>query len=238
MEQAESAGAERESCEVIAIDGEKNSFNVHLQGGLHYRARRIVLAYGRVDIMPSIAGLEPLYGISVFHCPDCDGPSMIGQRVGVLGCNRAAGILALYLLTWARSVTMLTNGGEPQLQESALATLAENAVSINTKSIAQLCADAGRLSAVEFKDGDAVPLDGFFFSIGSHPASDLAGQLGCKRDEDGNVTVDHSHETSTPGVYAAGDLDGGPYLAVVAAAEGVKTGLTVHKSLLPPEFEL
>jgi thioredoxin reductase len=237
-QQAEAAGAERESCEVLAIDGEKNSFNIHLQGGAHYRARRVVLAYGRRDIIPTIEGLDKLYGISVFHCPDCDGPSMIDQRIGVLGSDRGAAILALYLLTWASSVTLLTNGAELDLKDAAHETLIKNAVSINTKSIARLCADGDRLSAVEFKDGDALPMDGFFFSIGSHPASDLAGQLGCKRDEDGNVIVDHSHETSTPGVYAAGDLAGGPYLAIIAAAEGVKTGMTVHKSLQPPEFEL
>ena len=238
IEQAKAAGAEWEGCAVVSIKGEKDNFSVMLEDGRCYNARRVILAYGRRDVLPEIAGLENLYGISVFHCPDCDGPSMLDMRVGVYGSDRSAALLALYLLTWASRVTMLTDGLELTVTDEAKGILQKYDVAIEPKKIARLCDDGGRLSAVEFKDGDALPLDGVFFHLGSHPSTDIADELGCERDVDGNLVVGRSHETSVPGIYAAGDLIGGPYLAVGAAAKGATTAISVHKSLLPAELEL
>jgi len=238
IEQARNTGAEWEGCQVESVRGGKDAFEVSLQNGTTYQARRVILAYGRRDILPEIEGLNELYGISVFHCPDCDGPSMVQGRLGVLGSDRNAALLALYLLTWATKVTLLTNGLEPSLDEKAVRVLDKYDVDIVRNRITRLCPDHCRLAAVEFADGDALPLDGCFFHIGSHPASDLADQLGCERDEDDNLSVDNSHETSVPGIYAAGDLIGPPYLAVSAAAKGVKTALAVHKSLLPSDLAI
>lgn len=238
IEQAKAAGAEWEGAAVVSIKGEKNNFSVMLEDGRCYSTRRVILAYGRRDVLPEIENLESLYGISVFHCPDCDGPSMLDLRVGVYGHDRSAAILALYLLTWASKVTLLTDGNELSVTEEAQQVLRKYDVGVETKTIARLCDDGGRLSAVEFKDGDALALDGVFFHLGSHPSTDIADELGCERDDEGNLIVDNSHETSVPGIYAAGDLIGGPYLAVGAAAKGAKTAIAVHKSLLPPELAI
>jgi thioredoxin reductase len=238
IEQASSAGAEWEGCSVTQISGRKSDFTVSLEAGQQYHTRRVVLAYGRRDILPEIPGLDALYGTSVFHCADCDGPSVIAQRVAVIGHHRSAAILALFLLTWAKKVTLLTNGAPLDLSDNAVAILRKYDVEIVDGEVAQLCSAHGRLSAAEFKDGDAVPLDALFFHVGSHPASDLADQLGCARDDEGNLQVDNSQETTVPGIYAAGDLIGPPYLAVSAAAKGVKAALSVHKSLLPPDQEI
>lgn len=238
IEQATAAGAEWKGVGVLKIDGEKNDFSVTLENGEAHTTRRVILAYGRRDELPDVPGMQQLYGISVFHCPDCDGPSVVGNRVGVYGWNRGSALHALYLLVWAREVTIFTDGHEPELKKKQMKVLEKYKVAINTREIARLCDQDGRLSAVEFKDGDALPLDTMFFHIGSHQSSDLADQLGCKRGDEDSIDVDNAHQTSVPGVFAAGDLIGPPYLAVSAAAKGVKTALAVHKSLLPPDQEL
>jgi thioredoxin reductase len=238
IEQASAAGAEWQPCDVIAIEGEKDAFTLSLEDGEALEARRVVLAYGRRDVIPEIDGLAALYGKSVFHCPDCDGPSMVNCRLAVIGWDIKAAAVALYLLTWAREVTLLTHGRTPQLRRTASSVLAKYAVRIVSNKIARLSSKDDRLAAVEFEDGDALPFDGLFFHLGSQPASDLADHLGCRREADGNLEVNNAHETSVAGVYAAGDLVGPPYLAVSAAASGVKTALAVHKSLLPPDHEL
>lgn len=238
IEQARSAGAEWQGADVERIDGQKNDFTLVLGAGESLTARRVILAYGRQDILPDIPGLEKLYGTSVFHCPDCDGPSVIDCRIGVIGATRGAAALALYLLTWAKSVTILTNRRTLDVKDDVHAVLSKYGVSVNESAISLLCEKDGRLVAVEFEDGDALPMDNVFFHIGSHPSSDLADQLGCRRDNDDNLEVDNAHQTSVPGVFAAGDLIGPPYLAISAAAKGVKTALAVHKSLLPPDLEI
>lgn len=238
IEQALAAGAVREGASVVSIKGEKSDFSIMLEDGRCFSTRRVILAYGRQDILPEIDGLDALYGVSVFHCPDCDGPSMLDQRVGVYGNDRSAAILALYLLTWASEVTLLTDGSNLDLKDEARKVLGDYRIDVVNKKIKRLCPDGDRLSAVEFADGDALPLDGFFFHLGSHPSTDLADNLGCERDHDGNLIVDNSNETSVPGIYGAGDLIGGPYLAVTAAANGAKTAISVHKSLLAPELAI
>jgi thioredoxin reductase len=238
MEQALAAGATWQSCEVTNVQGQKNDFNVSLQDGEELRSRRIVLAYGRRDVLPDIEGIEALYGKSVFHCPDCDGPSMLRARIAVIGWERKAALLALYLLTWGQKVSLLTHGRTLEVGDDARTVLAKYDIDVETSEIARLCASDERLTAVEFRNGDALPVDKAFFHLGSHPASDLADQLGCKRDRDGNLVVDNANETSVAGIFSAGDLIGPPYLAISAAAEGVKTAIALHKSLLPPDQEI
>jgi dihydrolipoamide dehydrogenase len=56
--------------------------------------------------------------------------------------------------------------------------------------------------------------------------------------ERGYIAVDDRMETNAKGVYAIGDITGPPHLASIAAANGVRAALSIHRSLLPPEREL
>lgn len=238
LEQATSAGALLERRRVVGISGRKGEFVVRDDGGGETAARRVVLAYGRTDRVPDIRGIEDLYGSSVFHCPDCDGPSVTGQAVGILGHDRPAAALALYLLTWASRTVLLTNGREPDLSPSAHETLQRHDVVVDPRDVTRLEGAAGALQRVVFEDGD-LSLDALFFHWGSDPASELAAAAGCDCVASGDIRVDRATmETSTPGVHAAGDIVGRPYLASIAAAEGIRAALAIHRSLLPDDFEL
>jgi pyruvate/2-oxoglutarate dehydrogenase complex dihydrolipoamide dehydrogenase (E3) component len=50
--------------------------------------------------------------------------------------------------------------------------------------------------------------------------------------------VDDVGHTSVYNVFAAGDICPGSQLALVAAAEGARAALAIHKSLVPPERKL
>lgn len=237
-EQATSAGATMERRRVTRIQGEKDRFRLEDQSGHAVEARRIVLAYGRTDRIPDIPGLRELYGTSVFHCPDCDGPSVLNCTVGVLGHDRAAAGLALYLLTWAERVLLLTNGMEAELKPDALDVLRRWDIPIHTEPVTALEGHEGALRRVQTAGG-ALPVNALFFHWGSHPSSELAHTTGCESEASGDLKVDpRTLETSVPGIYAAGDLVGRPYLASSATAEGIRAAMALHRSLLPPEFEL
>jgi thioredoxin reductase len=96
-----------------------------------------------------------------------------------------------------------------------------------------LTADGGAVRALEFADGDDVACDRIFFSIGHRPADDLAVQLGCRRDDDGMIEVDHAFHTSERNVFAAGDIVPGPHLGIAAAAHGAIAAAAIHRSLIP-----
>ena len=238
IDQATEAGAEWRGADVEKVTGEKNAFCVHLEDGTQLTARRVILAYGKRDNLPEVEGARELYGQSVFHCPDCDGPDMIGKRVGVYGWNRSAAILCLYLLTWADSTMLFTNGKELELEQKALDALEKYGVPIYQNRLARLQSKNGCMVAAELEGAGAVPVEALFFHLGSPLATDIANQLGCEREKGTDLQVDKGLETTVPGVFAAGDIAGPPYLAVTAAANGVRAGIAVHRSLLPPEMDI
>jgi len=237
-EQALGVGAERRGGNIIKVEGTKGEFVATANDGTVVNARRIILAYGLRDYIPSIEGLTDLYGTSVFHCADCDGPSVAGTRIGVLGWNKHGARLALYLSHWTDSVTMLSNACTLELNPKTRETLASANIAVVESDIACVNGHGGNLIQVEFTDTEPLRLDALFFHLGSEPRCDLSEQLGCELDEDGYITVDRGNETSRPGVHAAGDITGPPHLASIAAAEGVRSALAIHRSLLPESFHV
>jgi thioredoxin reductase len=238
IQQAKEAGAEWRGADVDRVTGEKNNFSVHLEDGSFLTARRVLLAYGRRDNLPDVPGTRELYGKSVYHCPDCDGPTVTGKRVAVFGWFHTTAIHALYLLTWAESVVMLTHGNKPNIKKKEREVLAKYNVAIRTERVLNLRSVNDCLIAAELEGADAVPIDYLFFNLGSPLATDIANQLGCKRDDEKNLVVDRAHQTSVPGIFAAGDIAGPPYLAVTAASQGVTAAIGMHRSMLPPDMEL
>jgi thioredoxin reductase len=243
--QAVEAGAIHRVAEVVRVDGEKDSFEVATGDGSSLHARRVVLAYGLRDFVPDLPGIGEFYGHSVYHCPDCDGPAVRDQAVGVIGSDRHAASLALYLLTWTPHVTLLTNAAELDIQPDALDTLTVNGVRIDRRPITALRGDRGVLKEVTFAgSNDAaggtaeVEMNAMFFHLGAEPRCSFADDRGCAIDEHGFVEVDRGQQTSVHGVYAAGDIAGHPHLASSAAAEGIRAALAIHRSLLPDSFLL
>lgn len=236
--QAAGAGAELREGRVAAVDGSRDAFRVVVEGGDVVHARRIVLAFGRSDIIPEIPGIEEAYGVTVHHCPDCDGPSARGEPVGVIGWSRTAAELALFLLTWASRVVLLRHGHDSLLSREDRETLLRHGVATHDAPITRIDQVDGRVRAIYLADGECLALHRLFVHIGSPPASDLARRLGCEIGPGGRIVVDEGQETTVPGVYAAGDIAGHPHLAIAAAAEGVRAALSLHRSLLPADLEL
>lgn len=237
MLQAVDAGAEYEPACVQRVEGEENGFKVTLDDGRTFGARRVLLCTGLRDIVPEIEGLRRYYGTSIWHCPDCDGPSVPGKRVGVIGWGRQIAGLCMYLLTWTDRLTVLTHGRPPEMEENALDALARWEIPVRTEAIARLEGDeeAGEVRRVVFEDGPPLEVDAMFFHIAVGPGSTLAADLGCRADEDGLLEIDREHRTTVPGVFAAGDITPGSRLAVRAAYEGVRAAIALHKSLIPED---
>ena len=202
-----------------------------------FDAQRILLATGLRDVTPDCPGFRDFYGVSVHHCPDCDGYECIDKRIAVLGTGTKTVGFALNLLTWTNKITLI-NDDKASLNKDDRAKLAAFDISVRDQTIKALDGDfkSKQLQRILFTDGDAQECDALFFNLGTKPASNLHEILGCKLDEScGLIWVDQTRQTSVEGVYAAGDITPNSQLAVVAAAEGAMAAIHIHDSLIPSE---
>lgn len=203
-----------------------------------FEARRILLATGLRDLTPDCPGFADFYGVTVHHCPDCDGYEVSDKRVAVLGHGESGIGFTLGLLTWTDKLTLLIDGDAEGVADEHRERLARFSIPVREERIASLEGDREKklLKRVVFESGDALPCDALFFNLGTLMAGDLHEKLGCKLDaECGLVAVDDEQQTSVRGVYAAGDITPHSQLAVVAAAEGAMAAIHIHKSLIPEE---
>jgi len=191
--------------------------------------RRLILATGVVDALPSVAGLQERWGKSVFHCPYCHGYELNQGEIGVLAVGDISMHHALMLSDWGR-VTFLLNGTfEPDAAQ--LAALARRGVTVEPTPVARIDGVADVILA----DGRRLPMAGLFVATRTHSASPLASQLGCAF-EDGPigafVTTDAQKATSVPGVFCCGDLARVAGNVAFAVADGAMAGVAAHRSLI------
>lgn len=236
--QAIDAGAEYEPVVVTEITGAQDDFTVTVEDGRTFGARRILIATGLRDILPEIPGFKDFYGTSIWHCPDCDGPGISDKKVGVIGWGRSIAAYCMYMLTWTENLTILTHGHPPDLEEPARAALERWNIPVREAVIERLEGEGGQIQRVVYHEGETEEFDALFFHIASGPGSSFPADLGCEADLDGILEVDKEHQTTVPGVYAAGDIIPGSRLALRAAAEGTRAAVGIHKSLIPDDRRL
>jgi thioredoxin reductase len=194
-------------------------------------ASKVLLATGIVDELPGIAGVKPLYGISVHHCLYCDGFEHVGKPAAALGKGDKGADLAVMMKHWIADVVACSDGTE--VSAAAARKLMQHGIPMRSEPVVALEGANGVLTKIKFKSGPDLERVGLFFSTGCHQASDLSQRLGCKRDEKGGVVTDPAtEETSVPGVFVAGDVSRDVLLVSIAIAEGAKAAVAINKAFL------
>ena len=207
------------------------AFDFVCSDGTHGTASKVLLATGLVDELPELAGLEPLYGVSVHHCLYCDGFEYAGKPVAAYGKGDKGAELAVMMKHWMSDVVACSDGTE--VTAKAIRKLEEYKIPLRSEPIRSLEGADGELAKIVFESGPELPRAGLFFSTGCHQASDLSNSLGCKRNEKGGVVIDPAtEESSVPGVYVAGDVSRDVLLVAVAIAEGAQAAVAINKAFL------
>ena len=228
-EELDPYGIDVRNASVTGIERANAHFTVTIDASEHVHSQALLLATGICDQLPSIAGIKECYGISVHHCPYCDGWEHRDEPLAVIGQGSGAAGLALSLNTWSRQVSLCTNGWMPKRRVRE--QLAAHGIRLRPEHVLQLEHQDGRVHRVLLDGGEPVDCRGIFFSSSQAQQSEFAKRLGCEFTRKGTVKTDHLGETCVPGVYVVGDASRDVQFAVVAAAEGAKAGVAINKAL-------
>jgi len=222
-------GIETREMEVTGVTCTGDSFDVVLKGGERLSSLAVLVATGVRDHVPDIPGVQECYGISVHHCPYCDGWESRDKIIAVIGASARVAGLSLSLKTWSDRVIACSNG--TRVASRHRRQLAQHGVELHTQKISRIEHDNGHARRVVFADDKAIACESIFFSTGQSPQCDLPRQLGCEMTPRGVVKTDHLGHTRVPGLYVVGDASRDVQFAIVAAAEGAKAAVAINKAL-------
>jgi thioredoxin reductase len=217
---------------VISVIRADNQFAFACADGFSGNARKVLLTTGVKDV-PDLEGIAALYGRSVHHCPYCDGFEYCDQPIAVYGQGDKGAEFALMMQQWSADVILFTDGAA-EISSKLRERLQSQAISVCAERIARLEGGPGHsLRLIRLQSGEAITRSALFFTTGCVQRSDLWASLGCTRDEKGGIITDPlTEESSSRGVFVAGDASRDVLLVAVAIAEGAKAGVAINRALL------
>ena len=190
-----------------------------------FEAGAVILAAGSTRLAPKIPGLKEMEGKGVSYCAICDAFFYRGKVAAVLGEGEYALHEAEILLPHASKVMLFTNGKEPTIA-------IPDSIEVHKEKVSavEAATDNGmeRVSGVMTEDGTFTPVNGLFVALGTAGSIDLARKIGAAVDNN-RIVTDAEMATNVPGLYAAGDCNGGLLQVVKAAYEGAVAGLAAAK---------
>ncbi|MEH6590273.1 MAG: thioredoxin-disulfide reductase [Halioglobus sp.] len=217
-----------------------------LKGTSTYSCDSLIIATGASAQYLGLPSEEAFMGKGVSACATCDGFFYRNQKVAVIGGGNTAVEEALYLSNIASEVVLVHRRdslrSEKILQDKLFARQAEGKVTIVwDHTLSEVLGDDSGVTGIRIastKDDNSstdIDLAGVFIAIGHKPNTDIfADQLDMK---DGYITIHSGTEgnataTSSPGVFAAGDVGDHIYRqAVTSAGFGCMAALDAEKYL-------
>ena len=228
--QAKALGVRIIEAQVLGIKG-FDTFTVQTTAG-DFDTVSVILATGSRRAAPSIPGIREFEGKGVSYCAVCDAFFYRNREVAVLGNSDFALHEAEELRNVTPSVTIYTNGKEPEFSR-------EHPIAVNTMKIQAIEGD-DLVSGLRMEndihaqeDGVAeasfYPADGIFGALGTAGSAEIARQMGAELTDKGNIKVNSEMETTIPGLFAAGDCTGGLLQVSKAVYEGSMAGISAGK---------
>jgi len=204
-----------------------------------FRTKAVLLATGATHRHLGVPGESRFSGRGVTYCSTCDGPLFKGKRVIMVGGGNSAVTEALYLHNIGAHVTLVHRRDTLRAQEHLTKYLSSANIPVlwNTE-VKEIRGEVKVQEVLLYnhvtQENRALPIDGVFIAIGYLPAVGLAKKLGVELTEDGFIKRDEHHRTNVPGIYSAGDVEGGYKQIVTAVGQGAEAALSIYEDLMNP----
>jgi thioredoxin reductase (NADPH) len=160
----------------------------------------------------------------------------------MVGGGNSAVTEALYLKHMGVDVTLVHRRDKLRAQDVLSNQLDQNGISVLWNTEVKAIDGKERVQRVTLLDKQSgetreVELDGVFIAIGYQPAVALAEKAGVDLNEDGYIQHDAFHRTNIPGIYSAGDVEGGYKQIVTATGQGAAAAMTIFEDIINPYWK-
>ena len=237
--QAKRYGVELLSAQnVVNVGNDLDAHFVETEAGNKYRSNAVLLATGSTYKRLGVPGEDEYIGAGVHFCATCDGPFYRGNEVAVIGGGNSAVEEAAFLTRFSPKVTILARGSQLSANKIAV-DKAMNSSEIEVRFQTEVVAFKGEnnhLTTVVTKNSQTgeiqeIQVPGVFIFIGLSPNSEQFKDI-AKLDAQGFVMTGIDFQTSTEGIFAAGDVRSGSTKQLVSAAgEGAAAALAIREHL-------
>ncbi|MEE3502951.1 NAD(P)/FAD-dependent oxidoreductase [Acidiphilium acidophilum] len=218
--------------EVERLAGDRQAgFTVTLDG-IVLHARTILLATGVVDIPPALPDLRGAVADGLIrYCPVCDGFEIIDRTVGVIGHGAGGLGEAKFLRSYTDRVSLLSTDVTLAPDDALRRQAADAGIAIVGSPVAAIVAEADRACSITTQDGEVHRFDAIYSALGTRKRSALARMIGAALTDDGCIVTSSHQQTSTGGVFAAGDIVRGLNQISVAMGEAAIAATAIHNML-------
>ena len=226
------------------LDGSEG-FIVRAMGST-YTSKTVILAAGAQPRKAGFEGEDRFSGRGVSYCATCDGMFYRGKLVFVIGGGNSAAEEALFLTRFASKVVLIVRKDHLRAQ-AAIAEELERNEKVEIRYLTSVTAVDGEelLSSITLRNNETGELHtesypegsfGVFVFVGRNPETQLVQGL-VETDENGYVLTNDRMETSTPGLYVAGDARSKPLRQIITAASDGAIAATSAASYLGRPLE-
>ena len=225
-----------ENAGVTVINGRGRFVDNHSVevNGQQYSAERILIATGGWPYIPAIAGREhAITSNEVFDLAE------FPKRIIVVGGGYIAVEFAGIFNGLGAQTTQLYRGPlflrgfDEDVRQFAAQEIAQSGVDLRFNSNIQSIEKNpdGSLKAL-LEDGAALEADAILYATGRKPHLQDLGfdKVDVELNPNGTIKVNQQFQTSTPNIYAVGDITGGMELTPVALAEGMALAKSLYNN--------
>jgi thioredoxin reductase (NADPH) len=204
-----------------------------------FKTRAVLLATGAKHRNLGVPGESRLSGKGVSYCATCDGPLFKGKKVIMVGGGSSAVTEALHLFHQGVDVTLVHRRDSLRAQDVLAKQLEANNIPIMWNTEVKEIFGKDRVQEVSLTNNQSgeqsrIEVNGVFIAIGYEPSVGLARKIGIELNEEGFIKHDEKHRTSIPGIYSAGDVEGGYKQIVTATGQGSAAAMTIFEDLMNP----
>lgn len=234
---AEKLGIKPKREPVLSIE-EENGLKVIRTKKNRYMAKAVILACGAAHRQLGIPGEEELSGMGVSYCATCDGAFFQDGTVAVVGGGNVAVEDAILLSRTCKKVYLVHRRDELRADKVLQDKLFKCAnVEMVWDSVPTVIEGTDKVEDIKVHnvktdEEKTIAVDGVFIAVGILPNTEKFKGL-VDLDEGGYIIAGEDGVTSTPGIFAAGDIRTKNLRQVVTAvADGANAVASVQRYLM------